>query len=39
MAEKHMYRMSMYEVTCFPLPADGLAAAMNPENLHRKQGS
>jgi hypothetical protein len=36
MAEKHIYMLSMYCVTCFPLPAEGLAAIIKPENLHNK---
>lgn len=33
MAEKHMYRLSIYCVTCRPLPPEGFAATRNPENL------
>lgn len=35
MAEKHMYMISIYCVTCFPLEADGFAAAIKPENLQK----
>jgi hypothetical protein len=37
MAEKHIYKLSIYCVTCFPLEADGFAAAIKPEKL-RKAG-